>query len=136
MASPARPPMLRTPLAAAAYATGRGGFRVRARYEVEKLKGGTYQIVVTEIPYQVPKSRLVEKIAELLSAKKLPVLADIRDESAVAGSASITAQPFVATAERVRLPRRSFLGGSPRLGRLGCLRRVRRRRGALFPRFG
>ena len=65
-----------------AYATGRGGFRVRARYEVEKLKGGTYQIVVTEIPYQVPKSRLVEKIAELLAAKKLPVLADIRDESA------------------------------------------------------
>jgi topoisomerase-4 subunit A len=65
-----------------AYATGRGGFRVRARYEVEKLKGGTYQVVVTEIPYQVPKSRLVEKIAELLAAKKLPALADIRDESA------------------------------------------------------
>lgn len=65
-----------------AYATGRGGFRLRARYEVERLKGGTYQIVVTEIPYQVQKSRLVEKIAELLAAKKLPVLADIHDESA------------------------------------------------------
>jgi len=65
-----------------AYATGRGGFRVRAKWAVEKLKGGTYQIVVTEIPYQVAKSRLIEKIAELLQEKKLAFLADVRDESA------------------------------------------------------
>ena len=65
-----------------AYATGRGGFRVRARWEIEKEKGGGWQIVVTEIPYQVQKSRLIERLAEMLNAKKLPVLADIRDESA------------------------------------------------------
>ena len=65
-----------------AYKTGRGSFRVRARWEVEKLKAGTWQVVVTEIPYQVQKSRLVEKIAELLLAKKLTLLADVRDESA------------------------------------------------------
>jgi len=64
-----------------AYRTGRGGFRLRARWTVEKLKGGTYQIVVTEIPYQVQKARLVEKIAELLQARKLALLADVRDES-------------------------------------------------------
>ncbi|MCC6468769.1 MAG: DNA topoisomerase IV subunit A [Alphaproteobacteria bacterium] len=64
-----------------AYATGRGGFRVRARWEVEKQKGGTYQAVVTEIPYQVAKSKLIEKIAELLQEKKLAMLADVRDES-------------------------------------------------------
>ena len=61
---------------------GRGGFRLRARWELEKEKGGTWQIVVTEIPYQIQKSRLIEKMAEMLQAKKLPVLADIRDESA------------------------------------------------------
>ena len=66
----------------AAYKTGRGSFRVRARWHTESFKGGTYQIVVTEIPYQVPKSRLVEKIADLLADRKLPALADIRDESA------------------------------------------------------
>ena len=65
-----------------AYATGRGGFRLRARWNVEKDKGGAWQIVITEIPYQIQKSRLIEKMAEMLQAKKLPVLADIRDESA------------------------------------------------------
>jgi topoisomerase-4 subunit A len=65
----------------AAYTTGRGGFRIRARWETEKLKGGGYQIVVTEIPYQVQKSKLIEKIAEFLHARKLMMLADIRDES-------------------------------------------------------
>ncbi|MBL6945235.1 MAG: DNA topoisomerase IV subunit A [Rhodospirillales bacterium] len=64
-----------------AYRTGRGGFRLRARWEVEKLPRGAYQIVVTEMPYQVPKARIVEKIAEFMLAKKLPMLADIRDES-------------------------------------------------------
>ncbi len=67
---------------AEAYATGRGSFRLRARYEVEQLPRGVYQIVVTEIPYQVQKGRIVEKIADLLNERKLPLLADIRDESA------------------------------------------------------
>ncbi|MBY0422933.1 MAG: DNA topoisomerase IV subunit A [Parvularculaceae bacterium] len=65
-----------------AYATGRGGFRVRARWTAEDLGRGRYQIVVTEIPYQVQKSKLVERIAELMQNKKLPMVADIRDESA------------------------------------------------------
>ncbi|MCA1297247.1 DNA topoisomerase IV subunit A [Stappia indica] len=65
-----------------AYETGRGSFRVRARWEIEDLGRGTWQVVVTEIPYQVQKSRLIEKIAELLQARKLPLLDDIRDESA------------------------------------------------------
>lgn len=64
-----------------AYETGRGSFRVRARWEAERLSHGLYQIVVTEIPYQVAKSRLVERIANLLSEKKLLLLADVRDES-------------------------------------------------------
>jgi topoisomerase-4 subunit A len=64
-----------------AYATGRGGFRLRAKWEVEKLKNGTWHIVVTEIPYQVQKSRLIEQIAELMEEKKLPLLGDVRDES-------------------------------------------------------
>jgi topoisomerase-4 subunit A len=64
-----------------AYKIGKGGFRLRAKWEVEKLPRGLYQIVVTEIPYQVQKSKLIEKIAELLNAKKLPILADVRDES-------------------------------------------------------
>ena len=64
-----------------AYATGRGSFRLRARWEVERKSHGQWQIVVTEIPYQVQKSRLIEKIADLLSARKLPLLADVRDES-------------------------------------------------------
>ena len=65
-----------------AYATGRGGFRVRAKWNVEREKGGAWNIVVTEIPYQVQKSRLIERLAEMLQAKKLPFLGDIRDESA------------------------------------------------------
>ncbi len=65
----------------AAYESGRGSFRVRAVWQVEKLPRGQYQVVVTEIPFQVPKARLVEKIADLLHARKLPLLADIRDES-------------------------------------------------------
>ncbi|CAN0592767.1 unnamed protein product, partial [Laminaria digitata] len=67
---------------AEAYATGRGTFRLRARWEVEKLSHGQYQIVVTEIPYQIQKGRLVEKMADLLNEKKLPLLGDLRDESA------------------------------------------------------
>ena len=65
-----------------AYATGRGSFRLRARWNIEKLSQGLYQIVVTEIPYQVAKSRLIERIATQIQEKKLPGLADIRDESA------------------------------------------------------
>jgi topoisomerase-4 subunit A len=65
-----------------AYETGRGGFRLRARYMTEDQGRGTWQIVVTEIPYQVQKAKLVEKIAELLVARKLPLLEDVRDESA------------------------------------------------------
>ena len=64
-----------------AYETGRGGFRLRAKWAVEKGKYGAWQIVVNEIPYQVPKSRLVEQIAQLLEEKKLPLLGDVRDES-------------------------------------------------------
>ncbi len=65
----------------AAYRTGRGSIRLRARWTVEELPRGAWQIVVTEIPFQVPKSRLIEKIAESIQAKKIPILADIRDES-------------------------------------------------------
>src|SRR6202161_3302185 len=67
---------------AEAYHTGRGSFRVRARWNTEDTGRGTYQIVVTEIPWQVQKMRLVERIAELINEKKLPLLADMRDESA------------------------------------------------------
>src|SRR5215467_12715275 len=63
------------------YETGRGSFRLRARWTTEALGHGLYQIVVTEIPFQVQKGRLIEKIAALLEEKKLPLLADIRDES-------------------------------------------------------
>ena len=62
-------------------ATGRGSFRLRARWEKEELAYGQYQVVVTEIPYQVQKGRLIERMAELLAQKKLPLLADLRDES-------------------------------------------------------
>ncbi len=65
-----------------AYKTGRGGFRLRARWEKEDTGRGGYQIVVTEIPYQVQKSRLIERIAELIQDKKLTLLGDVRDESA------------------------------------------------------
>ena len=67
---------------AEAYKTGRGSFRVRARWEKEEGSRGAWQIVVTEIPYQVQKSKLIERIAELLEQKKLPLLDDIHDESA------------------------------------------------------
>ena len=67
---------------AEAYRTGRGGFRVRAKWDTEDLGRGQWQIVVTEIPYQVQKSRLIEKIAETIQTKKVPILADVRDESA------------------------------------------------------
>jgi topoisomerase-4 subunit A len=67
---------------AEAYVTGRGSFRVRARWKTEETGRGTYQIVVTEIPWQVQKMRLVERIAELINERKLPLLADMRDESA------------------------------------------------------
>ncbi|MER9234448.1 DNA topoisomerase IV subunit A [Mesorhizobium sp. M0622] len=65
-----------------AYETGRGGFRVRAKWSQEDQGRGTWNIVVTEIPYGVQKARLIEKIAELLMARKLPLLEDVRDESA------------------------------------------------------
>ncbi|AXE63525.1 DNA topoisomerase IV subunit A [Hyphomonas sp. CACIAM 19H1] len=65
-----------------AYETGRGAFRMRARWHVEDTGRGTYQIIVTEIPYQVQKSKLLEKLSELLEAKKVPLLEDVRDESA------------------------------------------------------
>ena len=67
---------------AQAYATGRGAFRLRCRYAVEDLGRGQWQVVVTEIPYQVQKSKLVERIAELIQTKKIPILGDVRDESA------------------------------------------------------
>ncbi len=67
---------------AEAYRTGRGAFRLRARWEIEDMGRGAWQIVVTEIPYQVQKSKLIEKIAELITSKKIPILTDIRDESA------------------------------------------------------
>ncbi len=67
---------------AQAYRTGRGAFRLRARWQVEELGRGTWQIVVTEIPYQVQKSRLIERIAELIQTRKVPPLSDVRDESA------------------------------------------------------
>jgi len=63
------------------YRTGRGSFRLRAKWSLEKLSHGLYQIIISEIPYQVQKSRLIEKIAELIITKKLSILADIRDES-------------------------------------------------------
>ena len=67
---------------AEAYASGRGSFRVRARWKTEDTGRGTYQVIVTEIPWQVQKMRLIERIAELINEKKLPLLADMRDESA------------------------------------------------------
>ncbi|MGC8204073.1 DNA topoisomerase IV subunit A [Aliiroseovarius sp. PTFE2010] len=67
---------------AEAYRTGRGSFRLRCKWETEDLGRGQWQIVVTEIPYQVQKSKLIEKIAELIQTKKIPILGDVRDESA------------------------------------------------------
>ena len=65
-----------------AYKTGRGAFRLRARWVKEELPRGQYRIVITEIPYQVQKGKLIERIAEIINAKKLPILEDVRDESA------------------------------------------------------
>ncbi len=67
---------------AQAYRTGRGAFRLRAKWQIEDLGRGQWQVIVTEIPYQVQKSRLIEKIAELIQLKKIPILGDVRDESA------------------------------------------------------
>jgi topoisomerase-4 subunit A len=67
---------------AEAYTTGRGSFRVRARWATEETGRGTYVVVITQIPWLVQKSRLVEKLAELINDKKLPLVADVRDESA------------------------------------------------------
>ena len=64
------------------YRSGRGSFRLRARWEKEETGRGGYQIIVTEIPYQVQKSKLIERLAELIQTKKVPALADVRDESA------------------------------------------------------
>ncbi|ABI61893.1 Topoisomerase IV subunit A [Granulibacter bethesdensis CGDNIH1] len=64
-----------------AYETGRGGFRVRARWHKEDGRLGSWRIIITEIPYQVQKARLIEQVAALMEEKKLPLLADIRDES-------------------------------------------------------
>ncbi|MFQ3184336.1 MAG: topoisomerase-4 subunit A [Octadecabacter sp.] len=67
---------------AEAYRTGKGGFRLRCKYEIEDLGRGQWQVIITEIPYQVQKSRLIEKLAEIIDLKKVPILADVRDESA------------------------------------------------------
>ena len=67
---------------AEAYMTGRGSFRTHAKWTQEEGARGTWVVVITEIPWLVQKSRLVEKIAELLNEKKLPLVGDIRDESA------------------------------------------------------
>ncbi|MEM1234211.1 MAG: DNA topoisomerase IV subunit A [Pseudomonadota bacterium] len=64
------------------YRTGRGAFRLRCKWHREELSRGQYQIIVTEIPYQVQKSKLIEKLAEVIQTKKVPILADVRDESA------------------------------------------------------
>src|SRR3982750_1951286 len=66
---------------AQAYATGRGSFRLRAKVDVEREKGGGWHLLVSEIPYGVPKAKLIEQVAELIADKKLPILADVRDES-------------------------------------------------------
>jgi topoisomerase-4 subunit A len=67
---------------AEAYVTGRGSFRLRARWQKEDTGRGTWQVIVTEVPWLVQKSRLVEKLAELLNDKKLPLVGEVRDESA------------------------------------------------------
>ena len=66
---------------AESYRSGRGSFRVRARWGIEREKGGGWQIVVSEIPYGVQKGKLIENIAALINDRKLPILADVRDES-------------------------------------------------------
>ncbi len=89
-----------------AYETGRGSFRLRARWVREDKGRGVYQIVVTEIPYGVQKSKLVEKVAELLLAKKLPLLKDIRDESA--DDIRLVLEPRAGTVDPVILMEQMF----------------------------
>jgi len=88
------------------YSTGRGSFRLRARWHREDKGRGVYQIVVTEIPYGVQKAKLVEKVAELLLAKKLPLLKDIRDESA--DDIRLVLEPRAGTVEPVVLMEQLF----------------------------
>jgi topoisomerase-4 subunit A len=64
-----------------AYISGRGSFRLRARFEVEREKGGAWHLLLSEIPYGVPKAKLIEQVAQLIADKKLPILADVKDES-------------------------------------------------------
>jgi topoisomerase-4 subunit A len=121
-----------------AYETGRGGFRVRARWETERLKNGTWQIVVTEIPYQVQKAKLIEQIAQLLEDKKLPLLGDVRDESTdlvrlVLEPKSRTVEPavlmetlFRATALESRFPLNMNVLDAERTPRVMGLREVLR----------
>jgi topoisomerase-4 subunit A len=91
---------------AEAYATGRGSFRLRARWEREDKGRGVYWVVVTEIPYGVQKSKLIEKLAELLLAKKLPLLKDVRDESA--DDVRIVLEPRAGTVDPVILMEQLF----------------------------
>jgi len=88
------------------YETGRGAFRLRAIWEKEEKGRGVYQIVVTQIPYGVQKSRLVEKIAELLLARKLPLLKDVRDESA--DDIRLVLEPRAGTVDAVILMEQLF----------------------------
>ena len=88
------------------YETGRGAFRHRAIWEKEEKGRGVYQIVVTQIPYGVQKSRLVEKIAELLLAKKLPLLKDVRDESS--DDIRLVLEPRAGTVDAVILMEQLF----------------------------
>src|SRR5688572_28009089 len=69
---------------ASAYASGRGSFRLRASISIEREKGGGWHLLVSEIPYGVQKGKLIEAIADLIANKKLPILADVRDESDLA----------------------------------------------------
>ncbi len=119
------------------YRTGRGGFRLRARWEKEDLGRGGWAVVVTEIPYGVQKSRLIEQIANLLNEKKLPLLADVRDESTedvriVLEPKSRTVEPrdadgIAVPADRARNP---HLGQHERAGRRGDAEGRLARRGA------
>jgi topoisomerase-4 subunit A len=88
------------------YSTGRGSFRLRARWHREDKGRGVYQVIVTEIPYGVQKSKLIEKIAELLLAKKLPLLKDVRDESA--DDVRIVLEPRAGTVEDAVLMEQLF----------------------------
>ncbi|MCX8500672.1 MAG: DNA topoisomerase 4 subunit A, partial [Alphaproteobacteria bacterium] len=92
-----------------AYETGRGSFRLRAHWQVEKLPQGAWQLVVSEIPFQWPKSRIIEKIAELLDAKSLPLLADVRDESDE--RVRIVLEPRSRTAQPAQLMESLFRAG-------------------------